>query len=390
MNCTGAKLLLAGSIIALSITQSVAVLAAGPDTISTLPCFDVSQMSVSRQAWSGAGAPYGVPLAQWRKDEFAALRGRITECARQSGADAQGAVTYVQRLEDRIRLQNDRSQSAAEAEAAGRDVEAGMLAKVQAFTSSDDLNAFCSESRTARGITELARAKVSMACKEKATRLEWAQRDGAEARLRQDSQRRLPDLVKALKEMPANLKTIVALQELRSNNRYRLPELSLSAQNSYYDAIGARLEEVRSVLTDQACSPLVSKVSVPAEIRDARVIDGLLGGQSLTYFLCGPLLTTKNVSVTLRKGDAVEIAVDDVVLIFARRRYLVDRNIEVSVDSPIQGGVNALLLTGASKNGRQLAVGNPNFFVINFYSQFTAQVSEFLSRWVRSEISSKP
>ena len=218
MNCTGTKLLLAGSIIVLSITQSVAVLAAGPDTISRLPCSDVSQISVSRQAlvWRAARrrAPY--PMVS---GSVAVTRGRIAECARQSGADAQGVVTYVQRLEDRIWLQNSRSQSAADAEAAGRDVEAGMLAKVQAFTSSNELNAFCSESRTARGIPELARVRVSMACKEKATRLEWAERDRAEARLRQDSQRRLPDLVKTLKEMPANLDTLVALQELRSNNR---------------------------------------------------------------------------------------------------------------------------------------------------------------------------
>jgi hypothetical protein len=383
-------LLLAGSIIAISVAQSAATLAAGPDTISRLSCPDVSQSAVARQAWSGAGAPYGVPLAQWRHQEFGALRGRIAECARQSGADAQSALAYVHRLEDKIQLQNDRSQSAANAEAAGREAESAMLRKVQAFTSSDELNAFCSESRTTRGITELARARISMACKEKATQLGWAERDRAEARKREESQRRLPDLLKRLKEMPPTLETLVALQELRSNNRYRLPELSFSDQNGYYNAIGERLGEIRSGLTDQACATIVSKLSVPAEIRDARVIDGLLGGQTLTYFLCGPGLTTKNVSVALKKSDAVEIAVDDVVLTFARRRYLVDRNIEVSIDSPIQGGVNALVLTGASQNGRMLAIGNPNFFVVNFYSQFTPQVSEFVAQWMRSELSSKP
>lgn len=185
MNCAGTRLLLVGSIIGLSAVQSVAVQAAGSDAISRLPCFEVSQPSVARQAWSGAGAPFGVPLAQWRQDEFAALRGRITDCARQSGADAQITVAHVQRLEDKVLAQNRRAQAAADAEATSSDTERDLLAKVESFTSSDELDAFCSKIP----IPPVASmVRVVMACKARAKEVEYKAADAE--RKRRDDERR--------------------------------------------------------------------------------------------------------------------------------------------------------------------------------------------------------
>ncbi|KRR09283.1 hypothetical protein CQ12_39945 [Bradyrhizobium jicamae] len=185
MNCKGNKLLLIGSIIGLAAAQSAAVEAAGSDAISRLPCSEVSQASVARQAWSGAGAPFGVSLAQWRQDEFAALRGRITECARQSGTDPQITVAHVQRLEDKVLNQNRRAQAAADAEATSRDTERDLLVKVESFTTSDELDAFCSKIPIP---PVAAMVRVVMACKARAKEIEYK---AAEAeRKRQDDERR--------------------------------------------------------------------------------------------------------------------------------------------------------------------------------------------------------
>lgn len=50
-------------------------------------------------------------------------------------------------------------------------------------------------------------------------------------------------------------------------------------------------------------------------------------------------------SIRLGQRDLVEIKVESITLTFARRRFLTDRKIDVALDSPIQGGVNALVLT---------------------------------------------
>jgi len=200
-----------------------------------------------------------------------------------------------------------------------------------------------------------------------------------EAHQAEMSAKLLPDLIQKLKQMPANEDTLRQLQTLISDNHYRLQSLSYPDHNTYLQAIESRLGEISTKRLDAKCETVVSKISVPNEVRDTIVIDGL-DGVSLTYFLCGPVLTTGKVSVTLKQDDAVEIKISSFTLTFARRRYLSDRKIEVALNSPIQGGVNALVLTGASNGTNQLAIGNPNFFVVNFYSQFTPQVDAFLAQ----------
>ncbi len=63
-------------------------------------------------------------------------------------------------------------------------------------------------------------------------------------------------------------------------------------------------------------------------------------------------MTTGSVSGALGANNTVDIKVDSLMLTFARRRYLSDRQIEVALNPPIQGGVNALVLTGAA-DGRK-------------------------------------
>ncbi|UWU92685.1 hypothetical protein [Bradyrhizobium sp. CB1015] len=390
---------------ALLVLQNIPANAASLETISRLSCSDVSQSAVARQSWSASGAPYGVPLAEWRQDEFAQLRSRIVECGKQSGSDSRALIAYLQRLEGMTRLQNSaadragrqtsvdeahrRSQALNEsmeqaqsdrqkASEAEKEVERGLVTKVEAFTSASELKLFCSETWKSQ-LPETTRVDVVVACKSKLSRLAIADQENAEARKAQTSATQLSELIRKVREMPATNETVQQLQYLRSDNHYRLPTLTFQDQNSYINAIDGRLGEIGNQLTDATCAGVVSKIAVPQDLRDAVVVDGL-AGVSLTYFLCGPALTTRNVSVRLGQRDLVEVKVESVILTFARRRYLPDRKIDMAVDSPIQGGVNALVLTGAADGGRPVQIGNPNFFVINFYSQFTPQLDEFLKQ----------
>lgn len=387
------------------VLQNISANASSLETISRLSCSDVSQSAVARQSWSANGAPYGVPLAEWRQDAFAQLRSRVAECARQSGADSRGLIAYLQRLEGMTRLQNSagdrvqrqtsvdeadrRSQALNESmeqaqkdQRAARDaemeVERGLVAKVEGFTSASELKSFCSETWKSQ-LPETTRVDVVVACKSKLSQLAIADQENAEARKAQTSAAQLSELIRKVREMPATQDAARQLQYLRSDNHYRLPSLTFQDQNSYINAIDSRLGEIGSRLTDAACAGVVSKIAVPQELRDALVVDGL-AGVTLTYFLCGPALTTRNVSVRLGQRDLVEVEVESATLTFARRRFLQDRKVDVAIDSPIQGGLNALVLTGASDGAKPLAIGNPNFFVINFYSQFTPQLDEFLKQ----------
>jgi hypothetical protein len=381
--------------------QGVSANASGKETISQLGCPAVSQAGVARQPWSIGGSPYGVPLAQWDQDDFGLLRARISDCAKQSGADVRGLLAYVQHLEsitrsqkavsDPVRRQavadeahrhsqalNDAMEQAANererVHQAEKEIERGVLKKVESFTSSAELTAYCRE--TSKSLPDSTRWDVVARCKEKLALLAITDRQAEEARQAEASAKELPDLLRKLDEMPENMETVRRLNDLLADNRYRLPKLSYHDQNSYYTAIGARLAKIGDRLADAACEGVVAKLAVPAEIKNPRVIDGLTG-VSLTYFLCGPALTTKNVSVKLGGDDTVLITVEKIGLTFARRRYIAGSGAEVALDSPVQGGVNALVLTGVSEGGRPVAFGNPNFYVVNFYSQFTPQMAEF-------------
>jgi hypothetical protein len=386
----------------LLLTQYVPANASAPETISQLGCPAVSQAGVARQSWSVGGSPYGVPLAQWGQDEFGLLRTRIADCAKQSGTDVRGLLAYVQRLESMTRSQNSaadpmRRQAAVDeahrrsqalndameqatkererAYQAEKEVERAILEKVEAFTSSADLTTYCRE--TSKSLPDNTRWDVVARCKAKLALLAMADRQAEEAHQAEASAKALPELLQKLQAMPANEETVSKLQYLHNN--YRLPSLSYHDQNSYLQAIDRRLGEISERQTEVACGGVVSRIAVPDALRDALVIDGL-AGVSMTEFLCGPALTTRNVTVRLAGQDRAEIKVEDITLTFARRRYLADDKVEVALDSPVKGGVNALVLVAAASGTNGLAIGNPNFFVINFYSQFTPQVAEFLKQ----------
>lgn len=400
--------------------QTIAAQALSPESVSNLPCSQVTQAGVARQPWSANGAPYGAPLIEWKGQEFNLLRGRIADCARQTGADIRGLLAYVQRLEEMTRLQNaqsvpavelrqrpgtnpdlgaqrnarsaedrQRSQTAydrfvqrrdqeIEADSRAAAHERELVAKVRIFETQDELKSFCNDIFQSR-LSQSTRYSVASECKRRLEVMAFADQQRAETLQAEASAKLLPDLIRKLKQMPDDDETLRHLQDLRSDNRYRLKSLTYRDQNNYFEAIGSRLGEIGTKRLDAKCATVVSKIPVPNEIRDAIIVDGL-SGVSLTYFLCGPVLTTRNVSVALGPNDAVDIKVDSFTLTFARRRYLPDRKAEVALNSPIQGGVNALVLTSATDGANRLAVGNPNFFVINFYSQFTPQVATFLAQ----------
>lgn len=409
-----------GMISALLLVQTIAAQALSPESVSNLPCSQVTQAGVARQPWSANGTPYGAPLIEWKGPEFNLLRDRIADCARQTGADVRGLLTYVQRLEEMTRLQNaqsvraeelrqrpgtnpdletqrntrsaedrQRSQTAydrfiqrrdqeVEADGLATARERELVAKVRTFETQNELKSFCNDIFQSQ-LRQSTRYSVASECKRRLEVMAFADQQRAETLQAEASAKLLPDLIQKLKQMPDDDETLRHLQNLKSDNRYRLKSLTYRDQNSYFQAIESRLGEIGTKRSDAKCATVVSTISVPIEIRDAIIVDGL-SGVSLTYFLCGPVLTTRNVSAALGPNDTVDIKVDSLTLTFARRRYLSDRKAEVAINSPIQGGVNALVLTGAADGANRLAIGNPSFFVINFYSQFTPQVAAFLAQ----------
>jgi hypothetical protein len=415
--CLEIQMKIAGLISSLFLAQTIAAQALSPESISSLPCPQVTQAGVARQSWSANGAPYGAPLIEWGRQEFSLLRARIAECARQTGSDVRGLLAYMPRLEEMTKLQNgqstaalerkqrdadltaqrearsieerQRSQAAYERLVQRRDQEAeaanssnanerDLVAKVETFASQEELKSFCKDVWQSE-LPQNARVSVISNCKRRLGVMAIADQEQAEKRQAETSAKLLPDLIQKLKQMPDNGDTLQQLQNLKSDNHYRLPSLSYPDQNKYFQVIESRLGEISTKRLDAKCETVISKIAVPKEVRDAIIIDGL-DGVSLTYFLCGPVLTTGSVSVVLKQDDTVDIKVRSFTLTFVRRRYLPERKIEVALNSPIQGGVNALVLTGAYNGTDQLAIGNPNFFVVNFYSQFTPQVDAFLSQ----------
>jgi hypothetical protein len=67
-------------------------------------------------------------------------------------------------------------------------------------------------------------------------------------------------------------------------------------------------------------------------------------------------------------------------LTFAVGRYLPEQKAFVPLSSPFRQGIKALALQSAADSSGALVIGNPNFFTINFYSRFTAQLGAFLNQ----------
>ena len=405
---------------ALLMVQISSTLAMNSDTVSNLACPQVSQAGVARQSWSAGGAPFGAPLPEWDAVAFNQLRGRISECAGRAGENPRGLLEYVQRLEGMTQRQNgqsaavadrgqrpgsgpdtaaqrdarlkddrQRSQTAYERFVQQRDQEVqaanstdtdvrSLVAKVESFASQDELKTYCNGVWRSQ-LPENTRVNVITNCKRRLQLMAIDDQKKTETSQVEASAELLPGLVQKLKQMPDDEDTLRDLQNLRSDNRYRLQSLSYPDQNKYLQAIDSRFGEISTKRIDDKCATVMSKISVPNEIRDAIVVDGL-DGVSLAYFLCGPILSTDKVSVSIKTDDVVDIKVNSFTLTFARRRYLKDRKIEVALNSPIKGGVSALILTGASNGSEQLAIGNPNSFIVNFYSQFSPQVDAYMAQ----------
>lgn len=393
----------------------VAPVAASSNDIANLTCSQVAQSEIARQSWSIDGKPFGVQYRDWDALTFDRLRRRVSDCATQAGQNPRSQLTYLQRLEGLTKLQNAMSASGVESRnivpaaqpsqvtpvqprlreqdstprpaqqssgaadtPAPNETESTLLAKVEAYDTQDELRSFC---RTIWGSNRdiAVRLAVRSNCERRFQLMKVADQANAERRQEEESAKQLPGLIREIQELPDSDEARERLRTLATNNNYRLPTLSFRDQNAYFQEIQSRLGKLESARGNAKCDVLLSKYRVPTEIRDAVVQDGL-GGVPLATFLCGPILTANNVSVALSSGSTAEIKVDDYTLTFARRRLLKDRNIDVALESPIVGGVSALVLTGAAQRNRQIAIGNPNFFVVNFYSQYTAQVDAYLTQ----------
>ncbi|WP_398472726.1 hypothetical protein [Tardiphaga sp.] len=383
--------------------------------IANLTCSQVGQSEIARQSWSIEGQPFGIPFRDWDALTFDRLRRKVSDCAAQAGQNPRSQLVYLQRLEGLTKLQNAMSASGVESRnivpaaqlsqgtavqsrsreqdatpqpaqrgsgaanvPAPTGTEATLLAKVEAYDTQDELRSFCRTIWSSNRDMSV-RLAVRSNCERRFQLMKVADQENAERRQDEDSAKQLPGLIREIQELPDSDETREKLRNLATNNNFRLPNLSFRDQNSYFQEIQSRLGKLESARGNAKCDLLLSKKRVPAEIRDAIVQDGL-GGVPLATFLCGPILTANNVSVALSSGSNVEIKVDDYTLTFARRRLLKDRNIDVALESPIVGGVSALVLTGAAQRNRQIAIGNPNFFVVNFYSQYTAQVDAYLTQ----------
>jgi hypothetical protein len=393
----------------------LAPVAASSNDIANLTCAQVAQSEIARQSWSIDGKPFGVQYRDWDALTFDNLRRRVSDCAAQAGQNPRSQLAYLQRLEGLTKLQNamfasgveirntvpaaqpsqataEQSQSreydappqpaqlssGAMSAAASNETEASLLAKVEAYDTEEELRSFC-RSIWSSNRDIAVRLTVRSNCERRFQLMKVADQQNVERRQEEESAKQLPGLIRDIQELPDSDKAREKLRTLATNNNFRLPTLSFRDQNSYFQEIQSRLGKLESARGNAKCDLLLSKHRVPAELRDAVVQDGL-GGVPLATFLCGPILTANNVSVALSSGSTAEIKVDDYTLTFARRRLVRDRNIDVALESPIVGGVSALVLTGAAQRNRQIAIGNPNFFVVNFYSQYTAQVDAYLTQ----------
>jgi hypothetical protein len=395
--------------------QATSVAAASINDLDKLTCSNVSPAGVARETWSVDGSPFGIPYRYWNALAFEHLRRRVHDCATQAGQNPRSQLAYLQRLEGLAQLQNamstnnverrsvvqsiappqaaaqsaqsrDQAASAKQKEpisetgrnAAPTETEASLLAKVEVYNTETELRTFCrSVWGSNRDIS--IRLAVRSNCERRLQLMKMADQENNERREIEESAKQLPGLIQEIKELPASEETRQRLRTLASNNNYRLSNLSFRDQNAYLQAIEHRLGELESTRVNASCDALLSTRKVPDEIRDAVVQDGL-GGLPLGTFLCGPILTANSVSVALAPGNIAEIKVDDYTLTFARRRLLKEQNIDVALELPIKGGVSALVLSGAMKGRERIAIGNPNFFVVNFYSQYTAQVAAYLAQ----------
>lgn len=274
---------------------------------------------------------------------------------------------------DKLRLLARQEKEKTEAETNARLIERGA-----AITTADELQAFCHEHFRSRppSVNDarnlLCYDKLSeLQAREKAEKVKKAEEKAkAEA---ESSAPILADLIKKLLAMPDTEETFNELNRLyRSDSRH--PGLTDADEGTYRTAITHRQDLIVDRLTIAACKPAVSKIFESPEILNATVLDNR-EGVNFTVFLCGPVLSTKDISVKLGEKDTVIVAVDQSTLIFSRGRYIEGAGF-VALDSELKGGDYALALKGIMVDGESEVFNK--WFVFNFHGRYRGLVLKLL------------
>jgi hypothetical protein len=230
---------------------------------------------------------------------------------------------------------------------------------------------FCSKIRTYE-LDVGSRARLRASCGQKLQVVEMREKEAAQKRAAEAATARTQLLVNELNAMPLDEQTLEKLQNLRAGDEYR-------NNTNYGTAVDSKMFEIRKTIRTKKCAPISARVPQPAELQGAIMLDGL-EGMPLSEFLCSIVAAGAKVTVKARGESLCDIKVGDVVLTFAVGRYLRESGAFVGESSPIMGGVRALALQSVVNGRDEVPIGNPNFFVINFYSQFTPALNAFLKQ----------
>ena len=230
---------------------------------------------------------------------------------------------------------------------------------------------FCSKIRT-YGLDVGSRARLRATCGQKLEFVEMREKEVAQKRAAEAAAARTQLLVDELNAMPSDESTLEKLQQLRAGDEYR-------NNTNYRTAVDSITFKINKTISTKKCAPVSARVPQPTELLGALILDGL-EGMPLSEFLCSVVAAGTKVTVRARGESLCDVKVGDVVLTFAVGRYLRESGAFVGESSPITGGVRALALQSVVNGRDEVPIGNPNFFIINFYSQFTPALNAFLKQ----------
>jgi hypothetical protein len=282
------------------------------------------------------------------------------------------------RYQESIEKQDRDRENQNQQDAMRKSLEAQLDAIPIAPDNEPRIRELCRSAAASRELSSADRASVAMKCQNNLQVLQYRKEAVEEKAAAQRSREKLQDLVAQIERVPTTKESAEELNRLLRNNNYRLSILTFPDQNRYYQAITKKLGDLRDAYADLACEGIVKKLHVPEVLRRSIVLDGL-AGVSLTRFLCGAIVANSNVSISL-DAQSFQVRINGAVLNFNVVRYLPEQRTAVPDNSPVQGGTPALALASVTDRDREVSIGNPNYFIINLYAQWTPQLSAFVAQ----------
>jgi hypothetical protein len=311
------------------------------ETIGRIPCEQLTSDTLAAQPWNANGQPFGLPITAWTSDAFQALRSRITACHGDKPANkVRSLIRHVEHLEGHTKPILDD------------------LVRKEIY---DRLTADRQQLERIQKSELQAQAKA---------------REATEA----ESPTRLKEAIAKIRSMPPTVETAQKLNDLLTNNNFRLPELTFPDQNTYHQIISEKLAELSNSRTEAKCAPVVSKLNVPPDLEGAVILTPV-GNLSLAQFLCAAAVSTGRASIGAnpRQGEGVYVLkIRDLTLTFEGGRYVSQADAFFPRSSPVQQGVKAISLRSATTPDGPIPLDRG--FIVNLHAQFTPQMAVFLAQ----------